>query len=73
MKTKKETARGLREVVEERGGVIGLLQREIEDLKAALASAATRPGVPLATKTPAIDPRLELELKKVRNIIVIDV
>ncbi|CAM9851016.1 unnamed protein product [Scytosiphon promiscuus] len=59
------TARGLREVVEERGGVIGLLQREVEDLKAALADAEARMSdVPVVTPTPAVDPRLKQELQQ---------
>lgn len=52
-------------MVEERGGVIGLLQREVEDLKAALAGVETHPGVSIDPGTPAIDPRLEQELEKV--------
>lgn len=53
-------------MVEERGGVIGLLQREVEDLKAALADAETRMSVPLDPGPPAVDPRLEEELQKVK-------
>lgn len=52
-------------MVEERGGVIGLLQREVEDLKAALAGAETRAGAPVDPLTPVIDPRLEQDLEKV--------
>lgn len=53
-------------MVEERGGVIGLLQREVEDLKAALASAETHPSAPVVDSgTPVVDPRLEQELEKV--------
>lgn len=61
----KDTARGLREVVEERGGVIELLQREVEELKAALADMETRSSVPIDPGTPVIDPRLEQQLQKV--------
>lgn len=52
-------------MVEERGGVIGLLQREVEELKAALADVETRSSGPIDPGTPSIDPRLEQELQKV--------
>lgn len=64
-KQSKETARGLQKVVEERGGVIELLQTEVEELKAALTSAESRPSVPADPQTPAIDPHLGQELEKV--------
>lgn len=63
----KETARGLQEVVEERGGVIGLLQREVEELKAALADVKTRSSVPVNQEAPAVNPRLEEELQEVKK------
>lgn len=54
--------------MEERGGVIELLRREVEDLKAALASAAeTRPSAPTEPQPPVTDPRLEQELAKVKT------
>ena len=52
-------------MVEERGGVIGLLQREVEDLKAALQGAETRASAPVDPPMPIIDPRLEQDLRKV--------
>ena len=52
-------------MVEERGGVIGLLQREVEDLKAALKGAETRASAPVDPPTPVVDPRLEQDLAKV--------
>ncbi|CAN0445203.1 unnamed protein product, partial [Ectocarpus sp. 12 AP-2014] len=60
----KETARGLRDVVEERGGVIDLLQREITDLKTALATADSGSSPPNTVETPFTDPHLEQELQK---------
>lgn len=63
-----ETARSLRGVVDERGAVIGLLKRELEDMKGALSDAETRRGVWMETGAPTIDPRLEIELDKVLAI-----
>ncbi|CAM9121890.1 unnamed protein product, partial [Ectocarpus sp. 4 AP-2014] len=59
-----ETARGLRDVVEERGGVIDLLQREITDLKTALATVDSGSSPPNTVETPFTDPHLEQELQK---------
>ncbi len=54
--------------MEERGGVIGLLQREVEELKAALAGVDTQPSVPIDPDVPAVDPGLEQKLEMVRKM-----
>lgn len=51
--------------MDDRGAVIGLLKREVEDLKAALSDAETRRGVWMDEGAPVIDPHLEIELEKV--------
>lgn len=61
-----ESARGLREVVDERGAVIDLLQREVESLKAAWANMDAERDVPTSEAAPVVDLRLEAELKQVR-------
>lgn len=52
-------------MVDERGTVIGLLQKEVQDLKTALSDAASRIDVPTGAEAPAVDPHLEAELEKV--------
>ena len=54
--------------MEERGGVIGLLQREVEDLKAALAGVETRSSAPIEPDPPAVDPVLERKLETVGGV-----
>lgn len=60
-----ETARVLRQVADERSAMIGMLQREVKELEAALADAEERRGTWMAEGAPAVDPILEEKLDKV--------
>lgn len=63
-----EIAHGLREVVDERGVVIGLLEKEVEDLKAALIELESQRPPSVKKSSLVVDPRLEEELKQARQV-----